>query len=68
MMETMLTVHSRWRRGMCRERISMVKFAGGYTRFYLKDMNKLVSWQDIAEACTERVTQRQSGETHGQKC
>ena len=29
---------------------------------------KLASWPDIAEACPERVMQRQSGETHGQKC
>ena len=41
----------------------MVKLAGGFTRFYLKDINKLASWPDFAEACTERVTQRQSGET-----
>ena len=41
---------------------------GGFTRFYLKDMNKWASWPDFAEACTERMTQRQSGETHGQMC
>ena len=35
-METMLTVHSRWPRGMCRERTSTVKLAGGFTRFYLE--------------------------------
>ena len=29
---------------------------------------KLASLPDFAEACTERVTQRQSGETHGQMC
>ena len=46
---------------------NVVKLAGGFTHFYLKDMNKLASWPDFAEACTERVTQRQSGETHGQK-
>ena len=46
----------------------MVKLAGGFTRFYLKDMSKLASCPDIAEARTERVTQRQSGETHGQMC
>ena len=45
-----------------------VKLAGRSSRFYLKDMNKLASWLDFAEACTERVTQRQSGETHGQMC
>ena len=55
-------------RGMCRERTSTVKLAGGFTRFYLKDMSKLASWPDFAGACTERVTQRQSGETHGQMC
>ena len=42
------------------------KLAGGFTRFYLKDMNKLASWPDFAETCAERVTQRQSGETRGQ--
>ena len=46
----------------------MVKLAGGFTHFYLKDMNMLASWPDFAEACTERVTQRQSVETHGQMC
>ena len=66
MMKTTLTDHSRWPRGMCQERISTVKLAGGFTHFYLKDTNKLASWPDFAEACAERVTQRQSGETHGQ--
>ena len=45
----------------------MVKLAGGFTHFYLKDMNKMASWPDFAVACTERVTQRQSGKTHGQR-
>ena len=27
---------------------------------------KLASWSHFAEACTERVTQRQFGEAHGQ--
>ena len=67
-METMLTVHLKWPRGTCRERTSKVKLAGGFTRIYLKDMNKLASWPDFAEACAERVTQRQSGETQGQMC
>ena len=40
-METTLTVHSRWPRGMCREHTSMVMLAGGFTRIYLKDMSKL---------------------------
>ena len=44
------------------------EIAGGFTHFYLKDMNKLASWPNFAEACTERVTQRQSGEKHGQMC
>ena len=57
-------VHSRWSRGMCQERTSTVKLAGGFTHFYLKDMSKLASWPDFAEG----VTQRQSGETHGQMC
>ena len=61
-METTLTVHSRWPCRMCREHTSMVKLAGGFTRIYLKDMSKLASWPDFAEACTERMTQRQFGE------
>ena len=61
--ETTLTDHPKWPRGMCREHTYMVKLAGGFTHFYLKDMNKLARWPDFAEACTERVTQRQSGET-----
>ena len=32
-METMLTVHAKWQRGMCRERTSVVKLAGGFTHF-----------------------------------
>ena len=67
-METTLTVHSKWPRGMCREHTSMVKLAGGFTRTYLTDMSKLASWPDFAGACMERVTQRQFGETHGQMC
>ena len=67
-METMLTVHSKWPRETCLQRTSTVKLAGGFTHFYLKDMNKLANWPHFAEACTERVTQRQSGETHGQMC
>ena len=66
-METTLTVHSRWPRGMCRERTFMVNFAGGFTRVYLKDMSKLASWPDFPEACWERVTQRRSGE-HMVRC
>ena len=66
MMETMLTVHSKWTRGTCRRTSTVI--AGGFTRIYPKDMSKLASWPDFAEACTERVTQRQSGETHGQMC
>ena len=68
MMKTTLTDYSRWPRGMCQECTSMVKLAGGFTHFFLKDMNKLANWPDFAEARTERVTQRQSGETHGQMC
>ena len=45
-----------------------VKLAGGFKHFYLKDVSKLASWPDFAEACTERVMQRQSVETHGQMC
>ena len=62
-MEITLTIHSRWPRGMCREHTSMMKLAGRFTRIYLKDMSKLASWPDFAKACTERVTQRQFGET-----
>ena len=35
-METMQTVRLRWQRGMCRERTSTVKLAGGFPRIYLK--------------------------------
>ena len=54
-MKTTLTDRSRWPRGMCQERTSMVDLAGGFTHFYLKDMSKLTSWPDFAEARTERV-------------
>ena len=67
-METTLTDHSRWPRGMCREHISTVKLAGGFTHICLKVMNRRASWPDSAEACMERETQRQFGETHGQMC
>ena len=60
-MKTTLTDHSRWPRGMCQKRTSTVKVAGGFTHFYLKDMNKLASWPNFAEACAERVTHRQPG-------
>ena len=49
-------------------KIGVSRAKRGFTHFYLKDMSKLASWPDFAEACTERVTQRQSGETHGQMC
>ena len=52
---------------MCRERTSTVKLAGGFTHFHLK-AEQVGKWPDFAEACTERVTQRRSGETHGQMC
>ena len=42
----------------------MVKLAGGFTFIYLKDMSKLATFPDVAGASMERVTQRQSGETH----
>ena len=61
MMETTLTDHSRWPRGMCRMRTSTVQLAGGFRRTW-------ASWPIFAEACTEPVMQHQSGETHGQKC
>ena len=41
-METTLTVRSRWPRGMCQERTSMVKLAGDL-HIYLKDMSKRAS-------------------------
>ena len=67
-METTQTVRLIWQRGMCREHTSAVKLVGGLTRIHLKDMGKLASWPDFAGACVECETQRQSGETHGQKC
>ena len=67
-MEITQTVHLRWQRGMCRERISMVKLAGEFTHIFLKDTNRRVIWPDCAEACMERKMQRQFGETLGQKC
>ena len=67
-MKITLTDHSRWPREMCRERTSTVKLASRFTHFYLKDMSKLASWPDFAEVCTDRVTQRESGETHGLMC
>ena len=68
MMDTTQTVRLRRQRGMCRERTSTEKLAGGPTRIYLKDMSKLVSWPDFAGACMEHETQRQFWETLGQKC
>ena len=68
MMQTILMVRSKWPRGTSRERTSTVKIASGFAHFFLKDMITLASWPDFAEACTECVTQRQSGETHGQMC
>ena len=35
--------------GRGREHTSIVKFACGFTRTYLKDMSKLASWRDFAE-------------------
>ena len=49
--------------------VSRAHFYGEACRcIYLKDMSMLASWPDFAEAYTERVTQRQLGETHGQMC
>ena len=68
-METTQTVRLRWQREMYRERTSTVKLAsGGSTHIYLKDIGKRASWSDFARACMERQTQRQFGETLGQKC
>ena len=47
---------------MCREHISTVKLAGGFTHICLKVMNR-ASRPDSAEACMERETRRQFGET-----
>ena len=33
-----------------------------------EQVGKLASWSDFAEACAERVMQRQFGETHGDMC
>ena len=41
--------------GLVESALLRVKLAGGFTHFYLKDMSKLASWPDFAEACTERV-------------
>ena len=68
MLETAQTVRLRWQRGMCRERTSTVKHAGGSTHINRKDMSRLASWSDFAGACMERETQRQFGETLGEKC
>ena len=67
-METTQTVRLTWQHGMCRERTSTVKHAGGSTHISLKDMSRRASWPDFAGACMERETQSQFGETHGQKC
>ena len=51
--------------------VSRAHFYGEARRWiytYLPEGSKLASWPDFAEACTERGTQRQSGETHGQMC
>ena len=40
-METTLTDHSRWPRGMCRERTTTVKLECAFTHFYQKDVSKL---------------------------
>ena len=52
---------------MCRGHISAVKFAGGFKHICLKAVNRRASWPHSAEACMERETQRQFGETHCQK-
>ena len=53
-METTQTVRLRWQRGMCRERTSTVKLAGGSAHIYLKNMSKRASWPDFAGACMGR--------------
>ena len=67
-MEIMRMVHLEWQRGTCRERTFTAKLAGGSTQTFLKDTNRRVSWPDCARVCMERETQRQFGETLGQKC
>ena len=67
-METTQTVRLRWQRGMYRERTSTVELAGGFRHVFLKSLCKLASWPDSAGACMERETQRQFGETDGQRC
>ena len=67
-METTQTVRNK----MATWDVSRAHFYGEARRWiytYLpKDMIKLASWPDFAGACMERETQRQFGETHGQKC
>ena len=65
MMETTLTVHSRWPRGMCRERTSTEKIAGWIDTFPPAEGHEQVG---KLAALTECVTQRLSGETHGRMC
>ena len=67
-MEMMQTIHLRWQRGMYRESIFTVKLADGLTHIFLKDINRKASWPDSAGVCMVHETQRQFGETHGQKC
>ena len=56
-METMLTVHSRWPRGMCRERTSMVKLAGEFTRIFLVLFPTVVSSLDFQVVNSGRTVQ-----------
>ena len=67
MMKITLTDHTRWPRGMCRERTSTVKLAGGFTHFYLKDMSNVGK---LARLCRSMYGTRDPAsiwERHGQK-
>ena len=52
---------------MYRERTFTVKLADGFTHIFLTDMNRRASGPDSAGVCKVHETERQFGETHGQK-
>ena len=68
-METTLTVHSRWPRGD----VSRAHFYGEARRWiytFLPEGHEQVGKlaKTLQEAARNALTQRQSGETHGQMC
>ena len=54
--------------GCVRSALARRSLAGGCTHTCLKGVNRRANWPDSAGAVTEREMQRQSEETHGQKC